>query len=478
MSVDDNAAKEFDALLASIADYALHPPEFSEEARKTARLALADTLGCGVLALSFEDCRARLGPLVPGATLSKGARVIGLPGEFDPMEATFQWGVMNRWLDYNDTWLAAEWGHPSDNLAALLALGDYLNRVEGAEIAMSQLLDYLIQAYEIQGVLALSNSFNQVGIDHVVLVKLASTAMAAVMLGADRAQLLASLSLAFVDGQSLRTYRHAPNTGWRKSWAAGDAASRGVRLAWMATRRHEMGYPSVLSVPKWGFEEVVMKGLPLTLSQPFGDYVMRHILFKIAYPAEFHAQTAVEAALQLSSAYGDRLSEITRIEIKTHEAAVRIISKTGPLHNPADRDHCLQYMVASALCRGKLEASDYLDEAASDPRIDALRDKMVVQEVPAYTRAYFSASERAIPNALRLYFADGSKSEEVEVYYPIGHARRREEGVPLLWEKCVNNLTTFYSKDKAHALQACCQDEEKMGLPVDIWLEPWLEIAL
>jgi 2-methylcitrate dehydratase len=423
-----------DPLLTRIADYVLaFDTAGGNEAMETARLCLMDSLGCAMLALEFPACTKLLGPVVPGAGMPGGARVPGTQYELDPVRAAFNIGAMIRWLDYNDTWLAAEWGHPSDNLGGILALADYLSR-QGRDIRVRDVLKRMVQAYEIQGVLALENSLNRVGLDHVLLVRVATAAVATAMLGGGRAEVVNALSNAWIDGGALRTYRHAPNTGSRKSWAAGDATSRGVWLA-LHSLRGEMGYPSALSAKGWGFQDVLFRGREVTLGRPLGSYVMENILFKVSYPAEFHAQTAVEAAVQLHPLVKDRLESVERIEIETQEAGMRIIDKTGPLANPADRDHCLQYMVATALLKGGLTAEDYEDEAAAGPRLDRLRDTMRVAENERFTRDYLDPEKRSIANAVRVIFRDGSSTERIEVEYPLGHRRRRAESIPALGAK-------------------------------------------
>jgi len=434
-----------DVLLQELADYVLTARIDSAEAWETARYCTLDALGCGLLALNYPACSKLIGPVVPGATLPGGARVPGTGLELDPVQAAFCVGAMVRWLDFNDTWLAAEWGHPSDNLGAILAVADYLGRRAAKDgrpgPAMRTVLEAMIKAYEVQGVLALNHAFNRVGLDHVLLVRIASTAVAAWLLGGSRDEVINALSNAFIDGGALRTYRHAPNTGSRKSWAAGDATSRAVRLALLA-RQGEMGYPSAVTAPTWGFQDVLFRGQPLALAQPLSSYVMEHVLFKISFPAEFHAQTAVEAAFALHPQVKDRLDEIETIRIETQESAVRIIDKTGKLTNPADRDHCLQYMVAVGLLKGTLTAADYEDAAAADPRIDWLRSRMVVVEDPRFTKDYLDPAKRSIGNSVQVVFRDGRATEKVTVEYPVGHRRRRAEGVPLLWEKFGRNLRT------------------------------------
>ena len=461
-----------DPLLTQIADYVLSPTTFTTEAYTTARLCLMDTLGCGLLALRFPECTKHLGPIVPGATLSHGARVPGTSHQLDPIHAAFNIGCMIRWLDFNDTWLAAEWGHPSDNLGAILALADYLHRNNKAHFTMRDVLAAMIQAHEIQGVLALKNSFNKVGLDHVVLVKVASTAVATRMLGGTKDQIIDALSQAFVDGHSLRTYRHSPNTGSRKSWAAGDATSRAVRLA-LITLKGEMGLPSVLTAPKWGFYDVLFKSKPFELARPFGSYVMEHVLFKISFPAEFHAQTAVEAAVLLHPAAKKRLDEIKSIRVWTHESAIRIISKTGPLNNPADRDHCLQYMIAIGLLHGNLIA-EYYENAFhnADPRIDTLRNKMQIEEDPRYSLDYLAPDKRSIANAIQIEFADGTKTDKIEVEYPIGHRRRRAEGIPHLEQKFKSNLLTRFPEPQTKKILDISLDQSRIeSIPVPDYMD-------
>lgn len=462
---------EPDQILVDIANYVTQTPLDSDLAYATARLCLMDALGCAMAALDFPACTKLLGPVVPGTQVPNGARVPGTSYQLDPVRAAFNLGTMIRWLDYNDTWLAAEWGHPSDNLGAILMTADWLSRQALANgkqpLTVRDVLTGLIKAYEIQGVLALENGFNRVGLDHVVLVKVASTAVAAHLMGCSRDEIIDALSNAWIDGQALRTYRHAPNTGSRKSWAAGDAASRGVNLAWM-TLRGEMGYPSALSAKTWGFYDVLFKGQPFKVSQPFGSYVVENILFKVSFPAEFHAQTAVEAAFQLHPLVKYRLNEIERVVIHTQESAIRIIDKKGPLNNPADRDHCIQYMTAIGLIFGELKAEHYEDALASDARIDALRDKMVCVEETQYSRDYLDPAKRSIANAVQVFFKDGSSTEKVEVQYPIGHRRRREEAIPLVYQKFKDNLARrFSSKQAARIFDLFDQFSGLDALPVN-----------
>lgn len=425
-----------DPLLQQMADYVCAPPEFSDEAYDTARLCLMDSLGCALGTVGDPACARMLGPIVPGVILRGGARVPGTVYELDPVTAAFNIGALIRWHDYNDTWLAAEWGHPSDNFGGILAIADYLGRraEQPRPIPVRDVLSAAIRAYELQGVLALENAFNRVGLDHVILVRIATAAVATYLLGGNRQQVLAALSQAWLDGGALRTYRHAPNTGSRKSWAAGDATRRGVELA-LWTLRGEPGYATPLTAAKWGFQDVILDGRPLTVSRPFGGYVMENILFKVAFPAEFHAQTAAEAAIRLHPQVAGRLDEIARITIETQESAVRIIDKTGPLRNPADRDHCLQYIAAVGLLRGDLATEDYHEPAASDPLLDRLRGLMTVVENPRFSRDYLDPDKRSIANALQVMFRDGTSTERVEIEYPLGHRRRRTEAIPRLADK-------------------------------------------
>jgi 2-methylcitrate dehydratase len=465
-----NVRPKPDRVLVDIADYVGKYQIESAEAYNTARLCLMDTLGCGLEALEYPACTKLLGPLVPGTSMSRGARVPGTRFELDPVQAAFNIGAAIRWLDFNDTWLAAEWGHPSDNLGGILATADWLSR-NGTPLSMRDVLTAMIKAHEIQGVIALENSFNRVGLDHVVLVKVATTAVVAQMLGLSREAVINAVSLAWVDGQSLRTYRHAPNTGSRKSWAAGDATSRGVRLALIA-KTGEMGYPSVLSAKGWGFYDVLFKGKPFRFQRRYGSYVMENVLFKISFPAEFHAQTAVEAAVQLHPEVKDRLAQIRKIEIVTHESAIRIIDKKGPLSNPADRDHCIQYMAAVGLIKGNLTAADYEDEVARDPRIDALRAKMSCIENKRYSRDYLDPKKRSIANQLQIFFKDGTATRKVAVEYPVGHRRRRSEGIPLLEAKFRTNLARRFPQDRQNAILDLCRDPSRLeAAPVDKFVD-------
>ncbi|MGZ5170334.1 MAG: bifunctional 2-methylcitrate dehydratase/aconitate hydratase [Burkholderiales bacterium] len=454
-----NIRPDPDQVLVDIAQYVASYQIESAEAYNTARLCLMDTLGCGLEALTYPACTKLLGPIVPGTVVPNGAKVPGTSYQLDPVMAAFNIGTIIRWLDFNDTWLAAEWGHPSDNLGGILAAADWLSRTRVAAgkppLVMRDVLTGMIKAHEIQGVIALENSFNRAGLDHVVLVKVATTAVVANMLGCSHDEIVNAVSNAWIDGQSLRTYRHAPNAGSRKSWAAGDATSRGVRLALMALKG-EMGYPSALTANTWGFYDVLFKGKPFVLSRPYGSYVMENVLFKISFPAEFHAQTAVECAVALHTHVRDRLQDIEKIVITTHESAIRIIDKKGPLHNPADRDHCIQYMIAVGLMKGGLTAADYEDDVAADPRIDALRNKMECVEDKAWTRDYLDPEKRSIANAVQVYFKDGTSTQKVGVEYPIGHRRRRKDGIPLLELKFRTNLARRFAAKQQNAILEVC----------------------
>jgi len=467
-----NVRPKPDKVLTDIADYVTGYPVASAEAYETARYCLMDTLGCGLEALEYPACTKLLGPIVPGTEVPNGAKVPGTQFQLDPVQAAFNIGAMIRWLDFNDTWLAAEWGHPSDNLGGILATADWLSRNDPKKpLVVRDVLTAMIKAHEIQGVLALENSFNRVGLDHVVLVKVASTAVVSQLMKLEHEEIVNAVSLAWVDGQSLRTYRHAPNTGSRKSWAAGDATSRAVRLALIA-KTGEMGYPSVLSAKTWGFYDVLFKGNEFKFQRPYGSYVMENVLFKISFPAEFHSQTAVEAAMQLHPAVKNRIEDIKKITIRTHEAAIRIIDKKGPLNNPADRDHCIQYMVAVPLLYGRLTAADYEDAVASDPKIDLLRDKIDCVEDPQFTRDYHDPEKRSIANALTVEFKDGKRLAETVVEYPIGHKRRRKEGMPVLVEKFRTNLARRFPAKQQKAILDLCMDQARLEqTPVDEFVD-------
>ena len=464
----------YDQPIIDIVDYVLNYEVKSPVAYETAWNCLLDTLGCGLEALEYEACTKLLGPVVPGLTVANGVKVPGTKHVLDPVQGAFNIGAMIRWLDFNDTWLAAEWGHPSDNLGGILATADWLSRTTDKKFTIKDVLTAMIKAHEIQGCIALENSFNKVGLDHVVLVKVASTAVVSQMMGLTRDQVLAAVSLAWVDGQSLRTYRHFPNAGSRKSWAAGDATSRAVRLALIA-QTGEMGYPSALTAKTWGFYDVSFKGQPFKFQREYGTYVMENILFKISFPAEFHSQTSVEAAMtiyQQMQAVGKTSDDIKKVTIRTHEACIRIIDKKGPLNNPADRDHCIQYMTAVPFIFGRLTARDYEDDIASDPRIDALREKIACVEDAGYTADYHNPEKRSIANAITVEFNDGTVFAEVAVEYPIGHARRRVEGIPLLIEKYKTNLARIYDADKQKKITDLCLDYDKLAAtPVNEFMD-------
>ncbi|NMH60555.1 bifunctional 2-methylcitrate dehydratase/aconitate hydratase [Alteromonas ponticola] len=479
---------EYDQVIQDIADYVIHYDISSEEALSTARYCLMDTLGCGLLALRFPECTKHLGPLVPGTVVPNGARVPGTQFTLDPVKAAWDIGCIIRWLDFNDTWLAAEWGHPSDNLGAILAVADYLSQTRVAKnespLTMGDVLVAMVKAHEIQGVIALENSFNRVGLCHVLLVRVASVAVVTHMLGGSREQIMAAVSQAWVDGSALRTYRHAPNAGSRKSWAAGDATSRAVRLADI-TMRGEMGIPSVLTTKQWGFYDVAFSHTnsdlsvkpesqrKFSFSQDYGTYVMENILFKLSFPAEFHAQTACEAAVKLHPEIKGRIDEIERIEITTHESAIRIISKHGELANPADRDHCLQYMTAVPLLLGKLEAEHYEDSFhASHPEIDVLRQKMKVVENKGYSSDYLDPEKRSIANAIQIFFADGTSTQKIEVEYPVGHRRRRDEGILLLQEKFERNVATRFPPQRCRdIIDMCAKQKAFESIPVNQFMD-------
>ena len=473
-----NVRPKPDKVLVDIVDYVTKYKIKSKEAYDTARYCLLDTLGCGFEALEYPACRKMLGPIVQGTLVPNGAKVPGTQFQMDPVKAAFDIGAMIRWLDFNDTWLAAEWGHPSDNLGGILATADWLSRNAVATgkkpLTVQNVLTAMIKAHEIQGCIALENSFNKVGLDHVVLVKVASTAVVAEMMGLSKAEILNAVSHAWVDGQSLRTYRHSPNTGSRKSWAAGDATSRAVRLALIA-KTGEMGYPSVLTARTWGFYDVLFKGNAFKFQRPYGSYVMENVLFKISFPAEFHSQTAVEAAMTIHGELkklGKTEADIKKITIRTHEACIRIIDKRGPLNNPADRDHCVQYMVAVPIIFGRLTASDYEDNIASDKRIDVLRDKIICVEDPTFTKEYHDPNKRSIANALTVEFTDGKKLKEIVVEYPIGHKRRRKEGMPVLMAKFKINLARVFAEKQRVTIWDLCTDAKKLdSTPVNEFVD-------
>ncbi len=477
-NVETNIRPDYDQVIQDIADYVINYKISSDEAMDTARNCLMDTLGCGLLALRFPECTKHLGPIAEGTVVPGGARVPGTQYRLDPVKAAWDIGCIIRWLDFNDTWLAAEWGHPSDNLGGILATADYLSQRNLANgknpLTMRQVLEAMVKAHEIQGVIALDNSFNRVGLCHVLLVRVASVAVVTEMMGGDREQIMAAISQAWVDGSSLRTYRHSPNAGSRKSWAAGDATSRAVRLADMSMRG-EMGIPGVLTAPQWGFYDVSFsqtnkdlklkdeKDRQFSFQRDYGSYVMENVLFKISFPAEFHSQTACEASVRLHPEVKDRLQDIEKIVLTTHESAIRIISKEGNLANPADRDHCLQYMTAVPLIFGDLVAEHYEDDFhAANPLIDELREKMQVEEDERYSREYHDPDKRSIANAVQVFFKDGSSTDKIEIEYPIGHRRRREEGIPVLEAKFQRNLATRFPKGRCEAIFDLCKDQKAL----------------
>ena len=471
-TVETNVRPNPDDLILKIANY-VHDYEIkNDEAINTAKYCLMDTIGCGLLALTFPECKSLLGPHVEGTEVPNGVRVLGTNYKLDPIKAAWDNGAIIRWLDFNDTWLAAEWGHPSDNLGGILSACDYISQnFPEKKITVKEIIFSMIKAHEIQGVMALENSFNRVGLDHVLLVKIASVAVISVILGLNKEQTIDALSQAFVDGQSLRTYRHAPNAGPRKSWAAGDATSRAMQLVWL-TKKGQIGYPSAITAPTWGFQDVLFKGKNLVLKQEFESYVMENVLFKISFPAEFHAQTAVEAAVKLHPTIKDKFDEIEKIKIITHESAIRIISKEGKLNNPADRDHCLQYMIAVGLLKGNLVAEDYEDDVASDPLLDQLREKMEVEENKQFSEDYLDPAKRSIANSLQIFFKDGTSTDVEEVHYPIGHKNRRSEGIPILINKFERNLNTQFSNQHASEIMSLFEDDERLfNLPVSEFVD-------
>ncbi len=461
-TVETNVRPDPDELIQKIADYVHDYNITNNEAISTAKYCLMDTIGCGLLALTFPECKSLLGPHIEGTEVPNGVRVLGTNYKLDPIKAAWDNGAIIRWLDFNDTWLAAEWGHPSDNLGGILSACDYVSQnFPEKDISVRDIVYFMIKAHEVQGVLALENSFNRVGLDHVLLVKIASVGVISVILGLTKEQTIDALSQAFVDGQSLRTYRHAPNAGPRKSWAAGDATSRAMQLVWL-TKKGQIGYPSAISAPTWGFKDVLFKGKDLIINQEFGTYVMENVLFKISFPAEFHAQTAVEAAVKLHEEVKNRFDDIDKIKIITHESAIRIISKEGELNNPADRDHCLQYMTAIGLLKGDLVAEDYEDSVANDPMVDNLREKMEIEEDISFSKDYLDPSKRSIANSLQVFFKDGTSTDLEEVHYPIGHKNRRSEGIPILINKFEKNLKTQFSDDRVKEIMSLFEDNEKL----------------
>ena len=476
ITVETNVRPDPDELIKKIADYVHDYNITSDEAISTAKYCLMDTIGCGLLALTFPECKSLLGPHIDGTEVPNGVRVLGTNFKLDPIKAAWDNGAIIRWLDFNDTWLAAEWGHPSDNLGGILSACDYISQnYPERNMSVKDIIFSMIKAHEIQGVMALENSFNRVGLDHVLLVKIASVGVISVILGLTKDQTIDALSQAFVDGQSLRTYRHAPNAGPRKSWAAGDATSRAMQLVWL-TKKGQIGYPSAISAPTWGFKDVLFNGKDLIINQEFESYVMENVLFKISFPAEFHAQTAVEAAVKLHHEIKNKFDEIDKIKIITHESAIRIISKEGKLNNPADRDHCLQYMTAIGLIKGDLVAEDYEDSVAKDPLVDNLREKMEIEEDLSFSKDYLDPSKRSIANSLQIFFKDGTCTDIEEVHYPIGHKNRRAEGIPILIKKFEKNLMTQFSEDRVKGIMSLFEDNEKLfNLPVREFVDLFVE---
>ena len=476
ITVETNVRPDPDELIQKIADYVHDYNITSDEAISTAKYCLMDTIGCGLLALTFPECKSLLGPHIDGTEVPNGVRVLGTNFKLDPIKAAWDNGAIIRWLDFNDTWLAAEWGHPSDNLGGILSACDYISQnYPERNMSVKDIIFSMIKAHEIQGVMALENSFNRVGLDHVLLVKIASVGVISVILGLTKDQTIDALSQAFVDGQSLRTYRHAPNAGPRKSWAAGDATSRAMQLVWL-TKKGQIGYPSAISAPTWGFKDVLFNGKDLIINQEFESYVMENVLFKISFPAEFHAQTAVEAAVKLHHEIKNKFDEIDKIKIITHESAIRIISKEGKLNNPADRDHCLQYMTAIGLMKGDLVAEDYEDSVAKDPLVDNLREKMEIEEDLSFSKDYLDPSKRSIANSLQIFFKDGTCTDIEEVHYPIGHKNRRAEGIPILIKKFEKNLMTQFSEDRVKGIMSLFEDDEKLfNLPVKEFVDLFVE---
>ena len=465
----------FDKVIADIADYVGRYKIRSTLALETAHYCLIDSLGCGFEALAYPACTKLLGPLVPGVSVAHGARVPGTPFVLDPVHAAFNLGALIRWVDYNDAFYGATVIHPSDTLSGILATADWLSRTRVAQgkqpLVMRDVLEASVKAYEIMGCLALENGYTRAGLDHTILVKVAVTAVVAKMLGGTREEIMNAVSNAWLDGHPLAAFRRKPNTGSRKSWAAGDAASRGVRLALMALKG-EMGYPSALTAKTWGFYDVLFKGLPFRFQRPYASYVMENVLFKIAYPTAFHGQTGVEAAINLHPLVKDRLDDIKRIDVKCHNSTMVILDKAGPLANPADRDHCMQYMMAVGLIFGKLTTEDYEDHVAADPRIDALRAKMQLTELPVFEREYHDPAKRSNANSIRVYFKDGSRTPLSQVDYPLGHRKRRREGIPLLIEKFDRNIARVYAEKQRRLIREVCLDPKRLAaMPVNEFVD-------
>jgi len=465
MSAHDNQRSEPDTAIVEMVDYVDGYKVDTKRAFEAAYHCLVDSLGCAFMAFAYPECTKLLGPIVPGTVVPNGARVPGTPYVMDPVQAAFNMGTLVRWLEFND----ATWGetvsHPSDTLVTLLVVADWVSRNRVAQrkppVLMRDVLELGIKAYELQGQLGILNPFRRVGLDHTIVVKIASTATVAKLLGCTRDEIFNALSNAWIDGHALATFRSEFNTGSRKSWAGGDAAARGVWLALLALKG-EMGYPSALTAKTWGFYDVLLKGKALQLQQPYGTYIVENILFKVPSPTAFHAQTAVEAGIRLHPDVKDRLDEITKVEIWSHASSLMILDKTGPLHNPADRDHCLQYTVAVPLIFGHLTPEDYEDGFAADPRIDALRSKMVVVEDPSYTRGYTDPAIRSNAHAVRVHFRDGTSTRRVEVVFSCGHPSRRDVGIPFVFEKFNKGLAEVFAEKQRKAIQQAFADVETL----------------
>lgn len=475
MSAATNTRPSPDKVLVQIADYVDRYPVKSALALETARLALIDTLGCGLEALSYPGCTNLLGPLVPGTLVPNGARVPGTPHVLDPERATFNLGVMNRWLDWNDAFYGATVLHPSDSFAGLLAVADWLSRTRVAEgrkpLVMRVVLEAAVKTYEIMGGLALENGFTAVGLDHTLLIKVATAPVVTKLLGGNHEEIVNALSQAWVDGHPLAIFRRKPNTGPRKSWAAGDAASRGVRLALMAVKG-EIGCPSALTAKTWGFYPVLFDGKPFRFQRPFGTYVIENTLFKIPYPTAFHGQTGVEAAIKLHPLVKDRLDDIKRVEVRCHNSTMVILDKSGPLHNFADRDHCMQYMMAIGMVFGTMTAEHYYDLIAADPRIDKLRAKMHLAESKQYEREYHDPAMRTNANSIQVHFKDGSKTPLSEVLYPLGHRKRRKEGMPVLAAKFETAVGRVFASKRRDAIVSACLEQKRLEeMPVNEFMD-------
>lgn len=464
-----------DKVLVEIAQYVDRYAVKSKLAWETARLTLIDTLGCGFEALSYPACTKLLGPIVPGTIVPNGARVPGTPYVLDPERAALNTGALFRWLDFNDAFYGATVIHPSDTYGGIVPIADWVSRTRVARrkepLLMRDVLEAGIKAYEVMGGLAIENGFTDVGLDHTILVKIGVTPVVTRLLGGTREEIVNALSNAWLDGHALAAFRRKPNTGSRKSWAAGDAASRGVRLALMAVKG-EMGYPAALSAKRWGFYEALFKGKPFTFQRPLGSYVMENTLFKIPYPTAFHGQSGVEAAIKLHPLVKDRLDEIEHIDVKCHNSSMTILDKTGPLYNPADRDHCMQYMMAVGMIYGTMTAEHYEDHIAADPRIDKLRAKMKLSESAQFERDYHDPAKRSNANSIHVYFKDGTKAPLSVVEYPLGHRRRRKEGIPAVMEKFEKNVARVFAAKQRGRIMAVCLDQQKLeATPVNEFMD-------